>query len=859
MLKHANIYQRIILGVVGLLALILLTCILLLSTPRERALAGPPDPAPPEGQRVTQEIEPAPPAPDLREWAPGVHFVERPSQQCLRPPSPTREEPLRIPQASIGWTEPMTETFEGDFPGEGWDVSGNTEYYWGKRNCDAYEGQYSAWSCGGGKAGHGLRCGANCPPNVDSWMVYGPFDLSNATQALLTFQMKADVGSDCVFFWGASLDDQCFRGYTFRGTTGGQWESRTLDLTSISGIGNLVGQRRVWVGFVFQSGPTGICQGVFVDDVTLRALMEWPVTRQLRNDNGCGEDYFRGWEPDYMAATVLKPHETDYPLRVRSVDFTLYAGFPNANQWARVKACAYEVAPDLSFTPKTPQCSGTTEVLGPFWPDWVSIELPSPLVVEDPNLVLAAVGYGRQTSNRTPSLLMDSTKSIPQNRNFYSRDGGRTWIEHYDWWAEPEAVGYNMIRATGQLPTPTPTPTSTNTPTPTPTNTPTPTSTATPTATPTATATPTSTATPTDTPTPAPTDTAVPASTATSTHTMTPTPTEPPERYSIHLPLVTRYWPPLPEIPTLYAISNPDGDGNYIVSWSSAALAQRYELHEDDDGGFNSPANRYTGGNTSYTVTNQRDGVWYYRVRACNSYGCSGWSNVESVGVRPSRLYATADATVIEGTASENFGSTVDMWVGYDHCKGGKRARSLVQFDVSAIAPGTQIAQATLSLYLVHSCDIGERTHKVKVYRTSDQWTESSVTWNDQPGRADSYASVSIPSRTWGRYSFDVTDLVRGWVNGNFPNYGLMVRGPESSGDDSARLGFYTREVIGTTYDPYIQITYAGMTAAPEGEAALMDISPNSPGYGTFIKDILDIVVTPWHTLYHESEAFSSD
>jgi hypothetical protein len=93
-----------------------------------------------------------------------------------------------------------------------------------------------------------------------------------------------------------------------------------------------------------------------------------------------------------------------------------------------------------------------------------------------------------------------------------------------------------------------------------------------------------------------------------------------------------------------------------------------------------------------------------------------------------------------------------------------------------------------------------------------------SVTWNSQPGIQEAYGSSSVTSRSWGRYHWDVTNLVRGWINGSFLNYGLMLRGPESSGNDSARLGFATRESSGTTYDPYLEITYTGAAGAIEGE-----------------------------------------
>jgi len=303
-----------------------------------------------------------------------------------------------------------------------------------------------------------------------------------------------------------------------------------------------------------------------------------------------------------------------------------------------------------------------------------------------------------------------------------------------------------------------------------------------------------------------------------------------------HLPLVMKRWPPIPDTPTLNAISNPDGDGNYTVSWNAAYLASTYTLQEDDNAGFSSPAVQYTSSGTSWNAVGKAGGTYYYRVKASNSWGDSGWSSVQSASVRPPTVfYSVADASVLQGLPTLNDGNDADMWVGYEHCGNNGIVRGLVRFDLSAIPPGTQIAQATLSLYLTDSCDTGNRTHTVTTYRVANDWGETSVTWNTRPGSAEAYGSSSVSSRTWQRYNFDVTNLVRGWVNSSFPNYGLMLRGPESSGTSSARLGFNTRNEYGTTYDPYISIVYVGMTAS-EGTVPGVEGISNPTACGVNVK-----------------------
>jgi hypothetical protein len=110
-----------------------------------------------------------------------------------------------------------------------------------------------------------------------------------------------------------------------------------------------------------------------------------------------------------------------------------------------------------------------------------------------------------------------------------------------------------------------------------------------------------------------------------------------------------------PSSPTLDTISNDDGDGAYPVSWNSTSGATRYELQEDENSSFSSPIEVHDASGTSWNASGQDAGTYYYRVRACNSTGCSNWSNTRSttvcatastpILVSPTNGAATSDAT----------------------------------------------------------------------------------------------------------------------------------------------------------------------------------------------------------------------
>jgi predicted secreted protein len=196
----------------------------------------------------------------------------------------------------------------------------------------------------------------------------------------------------------------------------------------------------------------------------------------------------------------------------------------------------------------------------------------------------------------------------------------------------------------------------------------------------------------------------------------------------------------------------------------------------------------------------------------------------------PNTFYAVADSCVLQGYPTVNFGDTMDMWVGYDDYLNpdGKIARSLIRFNLSAIPAGTPIDSAVLGLYLVSSWDFPGETRTITTYRITSAWSESKVTWNNKPSFSTAYGSAPVTHGEWGWYSFNITNLVRGWINGTIPNRGVMLRGPEWSGPDSSWKGFATREDY--PYEPRLVITYAGAGASSQAQIEAGSSETAEPG-----------------------------
>ncbi len=196
--------------------------------------------------------------------------------------------------APPGWVTIASQNFEGTFPGDWlvWDDNGSNygEYYWGKRTCRPYAGSYSGWGVGGGAQGAALSCGSNYPHNANSWLVYGPFSLMDAARAELQFKLwlYTEPDNDYVLR-GASVDGVHFYGYATSGNTQG-WADRSLDLSNVPTLGNLLGHSQVWVALGFSSnGSVNYAEGGYVDAVMLRQCYRECPSGSSASASGSGQ------------------------------------------------------------------------------------------------------------------------------------------------------------------------------------------------------------------------------------------------------------------------------------------------------------------------------------------------------------------------------------------------------------------------------------------------------------------------------------------------------------------------------------------------------------------------------------------
>jgi hypothetical protein len=137
----------------------------------------------------------------------------------------------------------------------------------------------------------------------------------------------------------------------------------------------------------------------------------------------------------------------------------------------------------------------------------------------------------------------------------------------------------------------------------------------------------------------------------------------------------------------------------------------------------------------------------------------------------------------------DNFGFEEILYVG-DEGPGEELVRSFLYFDLAGIPAGTVITYALLHLFYFGCDEEAGAIQEISVHRLLDSWTEGGVTWNNSaigtpwaiPG--GDYDPVPEDTISLGplmplgpRYiTWDVTSLVKGWVDLTIPKHGLMVK-----------------------------------------------------------------------------------
>jgi hypothetical protein len=158
-------------------------------------------------------------------------------------------------------------------------------------------------------------------------------------------------------------------------------------------------------------------------------------------------------------------------------------------------------------------------------------------------------------------------------------------------------------------------------------------------------------------------------------------------------------------------------------------------------------------------------------------------------------LPVVADAYVKAKEPSSNFGRWTELQVRNNY--NGDIYRSWLKFDLSSIPSGSTIESAFLTVYVYSNYQAGNRIYGA-YHSNNDAWTETGITWNNQPSFNTSYwvnATFTPNLKGAGWLCWDVTsDVVKDVAPGDRKGSWVIRDVMESSTWPSTWIKMYDRE-----------------------------------------------------------------
>jgi hypothetical protein len=232
-----------------------------------------------------------------------------------------------------------------------------------------------------------------------------------------------------------------------------------------------------------------------------------------------------------------------------------------------------------------------------------------------------------------------------------------------------------------------------------------------------------------------------------------------------------------------------------------------------------------TGNITPYVITNVDPGshtvmleVYHYKYREqtvpaiANETTYLNWSLTYApeltLTLQPNPA-AGKDTYVYPTDPTSNWGDLERITAGSG---AGNTVRAYIEFNLDLLPENAVITSARLALYYYYSYTAVAAP--VGAYNVEEAWTETGITWNNQPDFAttEEYA-VNVPASATNAFlTWYISDLVKGWWDGSIPNYGVMLKDTDETTEESWKR-FYSSDWTTAAERPKLMITYFDPTS----------------------------------------------
>ena len=180
----------------------------------------------------------------------------------------------------------------------------------------------------------------------------------------------------------------------------------------------------------------------------------------------------------------------------------------------------------------------------------------------------------------------------------------------------------------------------------------------------------------------------------------------------------------------------------------------------------------------------------------------------------------SGDAVVLSETADvgNNYGSDPRL-LAWSWTNGPQyNYRSYIQFNTSAIPAAANVCSAYLSFYTTADNNMSGYNQPNSFYLkrvTSGAWTNSGITWTNQPNGFSTTDIVSCPSftvPTGTLYTVNVTTQVQAMVSSPSTNYGWVIM-LQNEANVYASLGFASSDNTTASLRPFLTVVYSPIIA----------------------------------------------
>jgi len=203
------------------------------------------------------------------------------------------------------------------------------------------------------------------------------------------------------------------------------------------------------------------------------------------------------------------------------------------------------------------------------------------------------------------------------------------------------------------------------------------------------------------------------------------------------------------------------------------------------------------------------------------------------------KLYPNNDAYVDQENPDNNYGTSTELLL---TTKESAARRILLKFDISTLPSGITITEAKLFMYCTAYSHVSDYTEPEVWSVDNDNWTESGVTWNNQPTHITMLERLSWYVTYWNNW--DVKSFVENEYNAGENIVSLKLKTQNEACWIDRTASFHSMEA---TNDPYLEVTYVPLPATIDIDPDTLNLKSNGNWITAYIEfsgqDVNEIVI----------------